>query len=288
MTFKYLIAGMKILLMLVVISLAACAKNAKNIPINNIAEHIKYQDNNILNGKYTPDVVAEYNKLISTYPKSPEIYYLNGRINQNTSSNFYLKSLQFDSKFYLSLVGLALNNIEIDPQLSLSYAQRAIESNPQGFMGYFCAGRANTALAQDDVKLNDQERHLSEAIKMFKTATQLPNEGFFENYPNLISDLEKLQTDLRREIKQVNESKHIGSWYFSDGFNIEDHLVINRDGTWSDFSTISGSNSGTWEGNANYFSIKQYNMIIGSGNILNEGKALKVDWGGFRITYINE
>lgn len=263
-----------------IVLLSACSQHAKDIELTDLNKHRTYQDSKLdENNVYHPDLVSEYQDVLSENPKSPNANYLLARVLDDNQLGLLLKAIKLDSLFapaYNSLSVYYLYKSE-QPRKALKYSNKAISIDSTISYYYENAAQAYIKLSNSTEDLNEKYNYSQCSYNMYQKANEKsPN----QNYSDDVIVLENYILELD-ELKR--ETAHIGVWQYSNGF-FSYTKNIYQNGTWNT-NGMFGYSSGSWERNAGKITFYEGGFIYSTATINAEGTILseKTDAGTFKL-----
>lgn len=231
---------------LILIALS-CSKTAEDIPLRNINEHRKYQNEKIIGreikdrisqeeakllfyGEMPADLVNEYKQILIKNPKSAEALYLLSRVthNKEVSEKLIEQSLIINPKFYFSIVAKGLNFIEREKNFKKADFEylKAISINGKENIAHI-----NRAYIYENL-FNDNRENSSyndrAKIKILMTAKsefnkcsgnwEFPQSYINKEINNINYEIEKLKKKIKIEEEKIKLEEKLCSQYEHEEF----------------------------------------------------------------------
>jgi tetratricopeptide (TPR) repeat protein len=197
---------------------SSCSKTAEDIPLKNIEEHRKYQDEKINLGEEI-DLVDEYQQILNQNSRSPEALYLLSRIVKNVEREKKLidKSLSINPRFYYSI--FSKGNIYYDQQdfvKAEKLYKKAILINPKATGAHHLLGHLYRSMVFDDknkysysnrTKIEILNNAKSEYNKCFAN-WEYDSQYFIKEINNINIEIEALNKKIKLEEKMCSQYEH--------------------------------------------------------------------------------
>jgi len=275
----------------------ACGEGANDIPLTLLEQHVKYQDNQLKkDGSYPDELIKEYGFIVEANVSSAEAHYLLGRIDRSNSDRHYVRSLEINSKFYPSLIGLAEFYCANEPSKSLEYAKKSIESNADDWKGYYWAGMAYSRMFEDSERPSDKRSLLGKAFKMFDKSWSFPTSDTLlirlkmDEISMESTGDSGIQNDNLSGSEEFNDlTSPVGLW-LNETAEYRWRIVINADGSYYDsgvefldylsgtiVTDVVGKSQGSWTGGPNDLQLFLDGIFfVTSGKLIEGGKKLQL------------
>lgn len=197
---------------------SSCSKTAEDIPLKNIEEHRKYQDEKINLGEEI-DLVDEYQQILNQNSRSPEALYLLSRIVKNVEREKKLidKSLSINPRFYYSI--FSKGNIYYKQQDFVKAEElykKAILINTKAPSAHHLLGSFYRNMVFDDKNKNLYSN--STKIEILKKARsefgkcagnwQYDRQYFVKEINNINNEINELNKKIKLEEKMCSQYEH--------------------------------------------------------------------------------
>jgi tetratricopeptide (TPR) repeat protein len=197
---------------------SSCSKTAEDIPLKNIEEHRKYQNEKIEIGKKT-DLIDEYQEILNKNSKSAEALYLLSRVIRNIEIEKKLldKSLAINPNFYYSILSKGLNYQNQKDYLNAEeFYKKAISINPKANYAHNNLGTLYTDMVFDDDNKNTYSNHtkieiLKKAKSEFSKCTsnwELDRQYFINQINDVNNEINELNKKIKLEEKMCSQYEH--------------------------------------------------------------------------------
>jgi len=201
-----------------IIMVSSCSKSAEDIPLKNIEEHRKYQNEKTDLGEEI-DLVDEYQQILNENLRSPEALYLLSRIIKNVESEKKLidKSLSINPRFYYSIY--SKGNIYYEQQDFVKAEElykKAILINTKAPGAHHLLGSLYRSMVFDDKNKNLYSNNTKiEILKKAKSEFGKCSENweydrqyFVKEINNINNEIENLNKKIKLEEKLCSQFEH--------------------------------------------------------------------------------
>ena len=211
-----------------IIMVSSCSKSAEDIPLKNIEEHRKYQNEKTNLGKEM-DLVDEYQQILNENPRSPEALYLLARIEQNEERGKKLidKSLSINPRFYYSINYKGhFYYDQKDFVKAEELYKKAILINPQAPSAHRLLANLYVSMVFDDKnKHTYSNRSKIEILKKAKSEFskcsgdwELDRQYYINEINNRNNEIEVLNKQIKLEEERIKLEKKLCSQYEHEEF----------------------------------------------------------------------
>ena len=199
-----------------IIIASSCSKTAEDIPLKNIEEHRKYQNEKTDLGEEI-DLVDEYQQILNENSKSAEALYLLSRITKNKESKKKLldKSLAINPQFYYSISSKGLYYQDQQDYLKAEELyKKAISINSKASLAHNNLGGLYRRMVFDDKNLysySTKIEFLKKAKSEFSKCSgnwELDEQHYINEINNRNSEIEDLNKKIKLEEKLCSQFEH--------------------------------------------------------------------------------
>jgi tetratricopeptide (TPR) repeat protein len=197
---------------------SSCSKTAEDIPLKNIEEHRKYQNEKIEIGKKT-DLIDEYQEILNKNSKSAEALYLLSRVTKNIEIEKKLldKSLALNPNFYYSILSKGLYyEGQQDYLIAEELYKKAISINPKAPHAHNNLGglyidmvfdNKNKNLYSNSTKIEILKKAKSEISKC-SSNWELDRQYFINQINDVNNKINELNKKIKLEEKMCSQYEH--------------------------------------------------------------------------------